>query len=290
MSTHKPVLQKEILEFLQDTKIEVFVDGTLGMGGHAKGILKAHPEITTYIGLDQDEEMVMTAKKELTEFQDKVRFVHGNFAHIEEHLDEQGISFIDGALLDIGLSSPQIDVGARGFSFSKEGPLDMRMDRENRLTAEEVVNKFPEKKLGEIFRDLGEEPRWRAAAKAIIQAREKKRIKTTLDLVNILKTVVRGKKHLHPATLVFQALRIYVNDELKALQRGVTGAIGRLRDKGLIGVISFHRLEDRIVKQIFKGDKRIKALTKKPVVPTSSEVRDNPRSRSSKLRFARREV
>lgn len=301
---HIPVLLGEILDFLKDRKISIFFDGTLGMGGHAKEILQQHPEIEKYIGCDQDEEALEMAKKALTPFHKKVEFIHGNYSHMSEFLKERGISCIDGALFDVGVSSLQIDMGPRGFSFMKEGPLDMRMDRRADLTAEEVVNEYPEKKLGEIFRDLGEEPKWRQAARAIVNARQKKRIRTTAELANVVKAVVRGKKHLHPATLVFQALRIYVNDELHAMEKGVRSAIHALCPGGVMGVVSFHRLEDRIVKTLFKEASTertrdevlqkqgaiLKLLTKKPLVPTLQEMKSNPRSRSSKLRFAEKKL
>ncbi len=195
----------------------------------------------------------------------------------------------------------QFDKGYKGFSFSKEGPLDMRMDPNSELTARVVVNSCSEAELATIFRDLGEEPRWRRAAKAVIDARRKKKIETTVELSEViasaLKTPLKGK--WHPATLVFQALRMYVNRELDAIAEGVSKAIHMLSQGGKIGVISFHSLEDRIVKNIFKhasarpkkGDKAaplpfLKLLTKKPIAPTLQEIRLNPRSRSAKLRFA----
>lgn len=195
----------------------------------------------------------------------------------------------------------QLDKGYKGFSFSKEGPLDMRMDPTSELTAKEVVNSWPEAELAEIFRDLGEEPRWKRAAKAIVDARRKKKIETTTQLSEViasaLKTPLKGK--WHPATLVFQALRMCVNRELDTIAEGVSKAIHMLSQGGKIGVISFHSLEDRIVKNIFKnasarpkkGDKEaplpfLKLLTKKPIAPTLQEIRLNPRSRSAKLRFA----
>lgn len=192
----------------------------------------------------------------------------------------------------------QLDKGYKGFSFSKEGPLDMRMDPKSDLTAKEIVNRFPEKELAEIIREFGEEPQWRRATKAIVEARRKMPIETTTQLAELLISALgfRGKKRLHPATLVFQALRIAVNKELDAIQTGLTKAIDFLSKGGRVGVLSFHRLEDRIAKTIFKmasfrkkGDTRVpflKLLTKKPLVPSFTEVRDNPRSRSAKMRFA----
>lgn len=191
----------------------------------------------------------------------------------------------------------QFDKGYRGFSFSKEGPLDMRMDPENKLTAKEIVNRYPEKQLGELFRDLGEDRKWRQAARAIIEARRKTPIETTKQLADLLVSALgfKGKKRLHPATLVFQALRIAVNRELEAIQTGLTKAISFLSRGGRMGVISFHSLEDRLVKNLFKmvafckkrekRDPLFKILTKKPKTPALVEIRQNPRARSAKMRF-----
>lgn len=292
---HIPVLLEEILKFLSDKKFSTFFDGTVGMGGHAEAILKGHPEIKKYLACDQDKDALRQAEKRLAPWKDKVEFIHGNFSHIQDYLKEKKIPCVDGVLFDVGVSSYQLDTETRGFSFMKKGPLDMRMDQTLPLTAETVVNEFPEKKLGEIFRDLGEERHWKLAAKAIIEARAKKRIETTWDLVEVLQRVLKRTRHLHPATLVFQALRIYVNDEIHALEKGLKAAIDKLCPDGMIGVISFHSMEDRIVKNQFRDLKANKKkageldlLTKKPVVPTMKEMRANPRSRSAKLRFAKK--
>ena len=196
----------------------------------------------------------------------------------------------------------QLDQKEKGFSFSKEGPLDMRMDPTSALTSEQIINHWPEEKIGHLFKEYGEEPRWRRAAKAIVEARHKAKIKTTTQLADIIKDALKGssKKKLHPATLIFQALRICVNDELNAIQTALTKAMGMLSPGGRIGVLSFHSLEDRIVKNIFKAastrttrqEKQgvpmplMHLLTKKPLVPSLAEINFNPRSRSAKLRFA----
>jgi 16S rRNA (cytosine1402-N4)-methyltransferase len=191
----------------------------------------------------------------------------------------------------------QFDQGHKGFSFSKDGPLDMRMDPDSPLTAEEIVNQWPEKKLGEIFKEWGEEPRWRQAAKVICEERRRHPIRTTGELAQLLKETIRGKPKLHPATLVFQALRIAVNDELGSITQGLAEAVDRLSSGGRIGVISFHSLEDRIVKTLFKDasfvskrDKTsqpvLRLLTKKPLIASDKETRANPRARSAKMRFA----
>jgi 16S rRNA (cytosine1402-N4)-methyltransferase len=198
---------------------------------------------------------------------------------------------VDGVFLDIGVSSMHLDDPEKGFSFSKEGPLDMRMDPKLRTTASDVVNRFSEKKLVEIFKEYGEERKSYKAAKAIVEYRRKKKITSTKELAEILKGVCFKKPHLHPATLVFQALRIYVNDELAALEEGIDKAIDCLNNRKRIGVISFHRLEDRIVKEAFKklNKKKGKILTKKPIEATTEETKKNPRARSAKMRFFEKE-
>jgi 16S rRNA (cytosine1402-N4)-methyltransferase len=260
----------------------VFFDGTLGAGGHARAILEAHPEIERYIGADRDPRAHELAGQVLAPWREKVEFVRGSYA--EEVLAVKGC--IDGFLIDIGVSSMQLDERERGFSFMGDAPLDMRMDPEGRLTAEEVVNRYSEVELARILHEYGEERRSRQVAKAIVEARRKRRIRTTGELVEIIKPVaLRGR--LNPATLTFQALRIVVNDELGQLERGLDAAIGKLCPFGRMAAISFHSLEDRIVKNRLRDAKdRLKVLTKKPIGPSAEEMRSNPRSRSAKLRAA----
>ena len=286
---HEPILVEQFLTFFQEKSIRVFIDGTVGAGGHAKALLTAHPEIERFYGLDQDDLALQIAEENLRPFSHKVRLVQGNFRRMRDLVAEEKI---DGLFLDLGVSSMQLDRPEKGFSFSKEGPLDMRMDPSLEKDAAYVVNFFPEKELGRIFQELGEERRWRAAAKALVEARKKKRLKTTLDLVEALKGVLtwggRGGKKIHPMTLVFQALRIFVNDELGAIQKAIPQGIDWLSTGGLMGIISFHSLEDRIVKHTFKEaaqQDRVLLLTKKPLIADSAEVRRNPRSRSAKMRF-----
>lgn len=283
---HLPVLLDEVLAVFEGKKMNVFFEGTVGAGGHAKAILEAHPEIQRYIACDRDPHALALAKKQLTVWEDKIEWIRGPFSDLAGYLDEKEIVGIDGFLIDVGVSSMQLDQGERGFSFSKEAPLDMRMDPESDLTAELIVNGYRESELARIFSEYGEERRFRQVAKAIVEARKKKRIHTTADLVGIIKPVA-GKGRLHPATLVFQALRIAVNDELKELTKGLQAAVERMRPEGRIAVISFHSLEDRIVKNIFRSDReKLKILTKKPTVPSQKEMKANPRSRSAKLRAA----
>ena len=267
----------------------MFIDGTVGAGGHAQALLENHPEIERFYGFDQDELALEIAADTLAPFSEKVKLIHGNFRNLKTLVPEKKI---DGIFLDIGVSSMQLDRPEKGFSLYKEGPLDMRMDASNAIDAAQVVNTFSEKELGNIFRDLGEEPRWRTVAKTLVEARKKKRIKTTTDLTEALKHVLtwggrKGKK-IHPMTLVFQALRIYVNDELGAIQEAIPQAIDLLAPGGLLGIISFHSLEDRIVKYAFRAaaqEKCVSLLTKKPLIADREEIRQNPRSRSAKLRF-----
>lgn len=284
MSQHTPIMVAEFLSFFEGKTLETFVDGTIGAGGHAAALLAAHPEVKLFIGLDQDPGALQLAEEELAPFKTTVRLIQSNFRHLGSH-----VVVADGIFLDIGVSSMQLDQPERGFSLYKEGPLDMRMDPGSRLTAAEVVNKFSERKIGEILRDYGEEPRWKRTAKAIVEGRSEGYYKTTEDLNRILKPVLtwggrRGKK-IHPFTLVYQALRIYVNDELGALEEGLDCAIDRLSPGGRLGVITFHRLEDRVVKQRFRSDPRVEVLTKKPLEASEEEVKANPRARSAKLRF-----
>ena len=277
---HNPVLIREVLEVFAGEKLSVFFDGTLGAGGHAKALLEAHPEIERYIGCDRDPRAHELAKEVLAPWGKKVEFLRGSYG--EEIGAVEGS--LDGILIDIGVSSMQLDERERGFSFQGEAPLDMRMDPEGDLTAEMIVNRYSEVDLARIFYEYGEERRSRQVAKAIVIARKKRAIRTTAELVAIVKPVAtRGR--LHPATLVFQALRIAVNDELGQLKKGLDAAIETLSIGGKIAVISFHSLEDRIVKHRFREAKdRLKILTKKPITPSIEEIRANPRARSSKLR------
>jgi 16S rRNA (cytosine1402-N4)-methyltransferase len=285
------------VEAFAGVELPVFFDGTLGAGGHAAALLTAHPEIVRYLGCDRDPRAHEVARQRLASWGEKVEWIRGSYSSLESMLDERGIETIDGFLIDIGVSSMQLDESGRGFSFRGEGPLDMRMDPQGTVTAEEIVNRYPQKELERIFWEYGEERQARRAAEAIVVARKKRPIRTTAELVEVVKPVLKWGK-LHPATLIFQALRIAVNDELGELERGLAAAIRRCRPGGRIGVISFHSLEDRIVKHRFKEhewkrDKRsrlesgtLRILTKKPIVPSAEECRENPRSRSAKLRVA----
>ena len=284
---HIPVLLREILQVFEGRKLKVFFEGTVGAGGHARAMLEAHPEIERYLACDRDPAALALAKQTLSPWGGKVEWIRGPFAELESYLDERGIGSIDGFLIDIGVSSMQFDEGERGFSFRSDAPLDMRMDPSGETTAESLINELPEVELARVFFEYGEEFRSRAAAKAIVLARKKRRIRTTHELVKVVEPVLRRGK-IHPATKIFQALRIAVNDELGQLKRGLDAAIQRLSEDGRLAVISFHSLEDRIVKWRLREEELLKILTKKPIGPSAEEMRANPRSRSAKLRAAER--
>lgn len=283
--SHIPVLLEEVLQAFEGKSLKVFFEGTVGAGNHAKAILEAHPEIEKYLACDRDASALEIAKKNLQPWWEKVEWIHGPFGQAARYLEERKIPSIDAFFIDIGVSSMQFDEGSRGFSFRTDAPLDMRMDVDLAVTAETLVNELPEVELARIFFEYGEEFRSRAAAKAIVAARKKRRIETTFQLVDILNPVLRKGK-IHPATKVFQALRIAVNDELGQLKQGLDAAIDRLAVGGILAVITFHSLEDRIVKWRFREEERLKILTKKPLEASREETKKNPRARSAKLRVA----
>ncbi|MFA6119354.1 MAG: 16S rRNA (cytosine(1402)-N(4))-methyltransferase RsmH [Parachlamydiales bacterium] len=283
---HFPVLLKEFLEAFKEMEIETFFDGTLGAAGHAKAILEEHPEIDIFIGCDQDKEALEIANENLKPYMNKVRMIHSNFRYINKILDEMNIKYCDGIFFDLGVSSMQFDVGDRGFSFRFDAPLDMRMNKSEELTARIIINEWPESELEKIFRLYGEESKSKKAAKQIVDNRKRKKINTTFELLEVLEPVLGKRRKIHPATKIFQALRICVNDELNILKEGLNDAIGRLSIDGRIVVISFHSLEDRIVKNTFKEDDRLEIITKKPIAPPYYEK--NRRARSAKMRIAKR--
>ncbi len=303
---HVPVLLSEVMQAFQPCRLKVFVDGTLGAGGHAQSILQAHPEIDIYVGIDRDPQALALASERLEPWHHKLVLKHGNFADFDHFLCELKLQAIDGLLVDLGASSMQFDQPERGFSFSQNGPLDMRMNPAEDLTAAEVINTWPEQELGRIFREYGEEKRWRMAARLIVEARQQKPILTTFELAKVwLPHFSRNpKKRINPLTLLFQALRISVNHELESLEIFMSKATKWLSPSGRLAVISFHSLEDRIVKNSMRlaasdkwetsgigglfRDKRpsMSLITKKPIVPTEQEVSQNLRSRSAKLRVA----
>ncbi len=286
---HQPVMVTEVLEALAIQPDGIYVDGTVGGGGHAAEIA-ARLETGRLIGLDCDPSALEGARARLEPFGKRVTLVHANFARLDSVLDELGITHVNGILLDLGVSLTQLDTPQRGLSFRLEGPLDMRLDPTQELTAADLVNTLDERELMKIFRDYGEE-RWAARiAKNIVRERRSTPLETTTDLVRIIErsipAAVRRKSRIHPATRVFQALRIAVNNELENLQRALTVGVERLAPGGRFVVISFHSLEDRIVKRFFR--ERLKTGQAQqiwgPIRPSPEECAQNPRARSAKLR------
>jgi len=281
---HIPVLVKEVLDHLISENFKLFIDATIGGGGHAVSILEQHSSIRL-IGLDVDEANLGIAKIRLSPFLERIRLIRGNFRNIKKILEDEGTDAFDAILFDLGLSMHQLD-SKRGFSFYDDSYLDMRMDRQLKTTAYDVVNHYSLEELERIILEYGEDYRARAIAKAIVYERKKRHITTAIELGNLVSRVKGRRGRLHPATKVFQAIRIEVNRELENIEMGLNDAIEMCRPGGRIGVISFHSLEDRIVKRIFREDKRLKTITKKPIRPSQIEVRQNPASRSAKLRVA----
>lgn len=301
---HLPVLKKEVLRFLNPKAGDTIVDCTLGLGGHALALLPRLGKDGLIIGFDLDEENLDTAKKRLSGYKKQAILVHKNFRYLTDELLKLGIERADGILLDLGLCSSHVDDPERGFSFREKGVLCMRYDRSAGVSAYDVVNSASADKLAEIFREYGEERHAVKIAKAVAAARKKEPIKTTEDLAEIIRSVNRGKSHIDPATRVFQALRVYVNDEIGALKEVLPQAVSMLRSGGRLVVVSYHSLEDRIVKHFFKKEASecvcpkeipvcvcghkpaLRILTKKPITPAPAEIAENRRARSAKLRAA----
>jgi 16S rRNA (cytosine1402-N4)-methyltransferase len=282
--THIPVLLEDVVRNLVTEKTRLFVDATVGGGGHSYHILERYENVKL-IGLDADEDTLKIAMARLRVFEDRVRLLRGNFRDLKETLSSAGVSSVDAVLFDLGLSTFQI-MGKRGFSFNDESFLDMRMDNRQELTGHDVVNHYGYKDLLGIIRDYGEEYRGLAIVKAIVEARKKKPINTAKELADLVLRVKWRTGKIHPATKTFQAIRIEVNDELKSLEAGIEQAIEMLAPGGRIGVISFHSLEDRIVKNAFRASPVLDVITKKPIKAEFAETRENPSSRSAKLRVA----
>lgn len=289
---HVSVLLDEIIENLNPKPGDNFVDCTLGNGGHAIEIFKKTSPNGKLLGIDFDKEAIKKAESRIEEEAlDKKRifFVQGNFANLAEIVNEVNFKNIKGILLDLGMRTEHLEESGRGFSFQKDEPLDMRFGvlDETRTTAAEIINSWPKEELDKIFWKYGEERKSRQIAATIFSARRKKRILTSKELANLILGVYGGRRgKIHPATKVFQALRIVVNDELENLNKVLPQAIDLLKKGGRIAVISFHSLEDRIVKHFFKENNRLKIITKKPLIPSEEEVYRNPKSRSAKLRVA----
>jgi 16S rRNA (cytosine1402-N4)-methyltransferase len=281
---HISVLFQEVLENLISNGSGIFVDATLGGAGHALGLLSSNSKLHL-IGIDRDQEALDRARDVLRAYSDRVTLLRGNFGDMKDLLHKAGVRSIDGALFDLGISSYQLESG-RGFSFNDDEELDMRMDRGQDLAAYHIVNSYRQEEIARILYEYGEEWQSRKIAKAIFDSRKKDRIRTGRQLAGIIASVKRRTGKTHPATKSFQALRIAVNDELKSLMTGLNGAIELLSPASRIGVITFHSLEDRIVKERFRNDEALTVVTRKPLRPGLDEIRSNPRSRSAKLRIA----
>jgi 16S rRNA (cytosine1402-N4)-methyltransferase len=304
---HTSVLQKEVMEYLHCVPGGVYVDGTLGGGGHAYEILKNSAPDGLLIGIDLDDEALEESKQRLQVFEERAILRKGNFSNIDTILKGLNIQHVDGILLDLGISSHQVDTPERGFSFSLNADLDMRMDRSGSLNAYDLVNSFPEEELEKIIRDYGEEFMARKIVRAISEKRRVSPIKTTAELADIVARAARKplkRSHIHPATKTFQALRIFINEELSNLYQGINRGIDALKPSGRLVIISFHSLEDRMVKTHFRTCEKgctcppdfpvctchieptLKLLTRKAVTPGDDEIQSNPRARSAKLRAA----
>ena len=305
---HYSVLLNECIEALNIRPDGIYVDGTLGMGGHSEQIAK---RLTTgrLIAIDRDEMALGRARERLAPYADRITFVHGNFRDLPQLLADAGVAGADGMLFDLGVSSPQLDNPERGFSYMADAPLDMRMDRSEGITAWFIVNKWPEEKLKRILYDFGEERYAPRIAQAIVRRRETAPIDTTLELVDVIRSAMPAaalREKQHPAKRSFQAIRIAVNDELGSISELLDHAVDLLNPGGRLAVISFHSLEDRIVKNAIASREHgctcprefpvctcgfvqtLRSVTRKPILPSPQELEENPRSRSAKLRVAER--
>jgi len=305
---HVPVLLSETLDLLVTNPAGIYIDGTLGRGGHATEILKRLTPAGRLIGLDRDIEAIQRTEEVLKPFGEQAQRLHGNFADMKELCEQIGVTEVDGVLLDLGVSSPQLDVAERGFSFGRDGPLDMRMDQTQGRSVADWVNEEDEQILADVIYRFGEERDSRRIARAIVKAREGQRIERTLELAEIVERAKGGRRGpTHPATKTFQALRMAVNAELESLETGLEAGLAMLKEGGRMAVITFHSLEDRMVKEFFKrhtvkreslqqGGERlvvdepaVRLINKKPLIASKEECTENPRSRSAKLRVAQRE-
>lgn len=293
---HIPVLLQEAIDGLDIKKGDVFVDGTLGGGGHFEEVARRFGSAVVMIGIDLDPEAIERTKAKISPYKLKTHFINDSFRNIDKALDSLEVSKVERILLDIGLSSDQFEKSGRGFSFQKDEPLLMTFRRKpgkNDLTAKEIVNNWDPENIATILKSYGEEQFAWKIAKAIVARREVKPINTTFELVEIVKVATPKWYHhrkIHPATKTFQALRITVNDEINALKEGISKGFEKLSQGGRLAVISFHSLEDRAVKRFFsakggKGETEGRLITKKPITPSKSEFSQNPRSRSAKLRI-----
>lgn len=307
---HKSVLLEETIEALNIKPDGIYVDGTLGGGGHAYEICKRLSDKGRLIGIDQDADAIEAARQRLGEFKDKVTIIRSNYCDMKKELANIQITSVDGIILDLGVSSYQLDMADRGFTYREDAPLDMRMDQRQSMTAKDIVNEYSEMDLYRIIRDYGEDKFAKNIAKHIVSARNVKALETTGELINVIKAAIPMKFRAvggHPAKKTFQAIRIELNRELEVLRDSLDDMIELLNDDGRICIITFHSLEDRIVKTIFKKNEdpctcprefpicvcgkisKGKVITRKPILPGEQELEENKRSKSSKLRvFERR--
>ncbi len=308
MFTHYSVMLEECLQGLNINPAGTYIDGTLGMGGHSEAILQ---RLTTghLFSIDRDQRAIARAGARLAPYVGKFTLIHGNFRDLGDILDQRGLHQVDGMLFDLGVSSPQLDEIERGFSYMADAPLDMRMDESEGLTAADVVNEWSEDRLRRILYDFGEERYAPRIAAAIVRSREKAPICTTLELMDIIRGAMPAaalREKQHPAKRSFQAIRIAVNDELEAISQMLDAAVNHLRPGGRLAVISFHSLEDRLVKNAIQSRVKgctcpreapvctcgfvqtLRPISRKPILPSEKELEENPRSRSAKLRVAER--
>lgn len=302
---HVSVLLDECIDNLNIKPDGVYVDCTMGGAGHSKEIVKRLSKDGLFIGFDQDINAINTAKERLSEYSDRVKFVHSNFQNLKNELEKIGVYKVDGVLADLGVSSHQLDEADRGFSYMQDAPLDMRMDIRCSFSAYDVVNTYSEAELSKIIKDYGEDNWAKRIAKFIVEGRKEKNIETTGELVEIIKKAIPKKARIdgpHPAKRTFQAIRIEVNNELGVITEMIDDAASIMNEGGRICIITFHSLEDRIVKNAFRDlatdcicpphipicqcDKEalVKVITRKPILPTDKEIEENPRSRSAKLK------
>ncbi|HEX3077043.1 MAG TPA: 16S rRNA (cytosine(1402)-N(4))-methyltransferase RsmH [Lachnospiraceae bacterium] len=302
---HVSVLLEETIDGLNIKPDGIYVDGTLGGGGHAYEVCKRLGENGRFIGIDQDEAAIKAGSERLKEFGDKVTIIRSNYCNMKQVLKEIGVEKVNGIVLDLGVSSYQLDTVSRGFSYKENAPLDMRMDQRNELTAQDIVNGYSEFDLYRIIRDYGEDKFAKNIAKHIVKAREIKPIETTDELTDVIKAAIPMKVRMntgHPAKKTFQAIRIELNKELEVLNNTLNDMIDLLDNEGRICIITFHSLEDRIVKSIFRNNEnpctcppsfpmcvcgkkpKGRVITRKPIIPSDEEIEENKRSKSSKLR------
>lgn len=279
---HYPVLKKEVLKYLNVKDGGIYVDATCGHGGHSRCILETGKDITLY-GLDKDEDAVKDASEKLSVF-GNFRAIRSGYENLDNVLEREEIAGVDGILMDLGFSTDQIQDGERGFSFQAEGPLDMRYDRNAPLTAGEIVNKWSRNDLVWLFENYGEIKKAKKFVSALVERRKKKEFETTTELSDFILKYCKYRKKIHPATKFFMALRIATNDEAETIKIGIKKAADALKSGGRLVVISFHSIEDRIVKHFFRKNESLAVLTKKPVTAGEEELSVNPESRSAKMR------